>query len=287
MRIVLFACLLIFSFCTNVAAYDTEWDFLSQSFKNVTTVDEGVDLIRTTLANQGFEIVAIIDHQAGARSVDLDLRPTQVVLFKGSRFDRTLIRRKQIAALDLPHKFLVFEDENGDIQLRFNSPGILIDRHEIPVADRLVMKLDRVLSQFGELNNGVRVVESSQSVEQTVEKLLEILNDRGFRIPAVINFSDRTHRLRKNLRDTQLIIFGNPNVGTPLMQNDQSIGLDLPQKFLVFEDRAHNVFIAFNDPRSLARKHNLQRDRDPADLEVRLTNIANALAGFAEAGAQP
>jgi uncharacterized protein (DUF302 family) len=70
------------------------------------------------------------------------------------------------------------------------------------------------------------------------------------------------------------------------MQNDQSIGLNLPQKFLVFEDHAHQVFIAFNDPRLLAQKHNLQRDRDPADLDVRLTNIANALLGLAQAGAQ-
>ena len=287
MRTTLIACVLTLFFSSNVAAHDTEHQPISQSFKNVSSVAEGVDLIRTMLENQGFEIVVTIDHQAGARSVDLELRPTQVVLFKGSRFDRALIRRKPIAALDLPHKFLVFEDENGDIQLGFNPPGFLVDRHDVPVADRLIKKLDRVLTQFGRLDNGVSVVKSRQSVEQTVEKLLEILKDRGFRIPAVINFSERAYSFRKKLRDTQLIIFGNPNVGTPLMQNDQSIGLDLPQKFLVFKDRAHDVFIAYNDPRFLAKKHNLQRDADPTNLDVRLANIANALLGLAEAGAQP
>jgi uncharacterized protein (DUF302 family) len=287
MRSVVIALALSLSLSTNIAAHEVQQDLTNQSFKNISTVAEGVDFIRTTLENQGFEIIATIDHQAAARSVDLELRPTQVILFSRSRLDKTLIRRSQVSALDLPHKFLVYEDENGDVQLRLNPPGFLIDRHDVPIRDRLTTKLGHVLSQFGRLDNGVRLVPSSQSVEQTVENLLEILKDRGFRIPAVVNFSEPTYRYWKNLRDTQLILFGNPNVGTPLMKNNQSIGLDLPQKFLVFENRKHEVFIAFNDPRFLAEKHNLQRDQDPGNLDVRLTNIANALLGLAEAGAQP
>ncbi len=271
---------------TTASAHGEHQGFLSQSFETVSTVAEGVDFIRTTLENQGFEIIATIDHQAGAASVNLELRPTQVILFRQFRLDKTLIRRSQEAALDLPHKYLVFEDENGDIQFRYNPPGYILDRHDVPVRDLLIAKFDHRLSQFGRLDNGVNLVKSSQSVEQTVERLLVILKERGFRIPAVVNFLERTHRSARKRRDIQLIIFGNPNVGTPLMQNSQEIGIDLPQKFLVFENRAHEVFIAFNDPRFLAKKHNLQQDQDPGNLDVRLTNIANALLGLAEAGAQ-
>ena len=286
MRAMLIAFWVSLFFFTTASAHDEHRGFFSQSFETVSTVVEGIDLIRTTLENQGFEIIATINHQAGAASVNLELRPTQVILFRQSRLDKTLIRRSQEAALDLPHKYLVFEGENGDIQLRYNPPGYVLDRHDVPVRDHLMAKLDRRLSQFGRLENGVSLVESSQSVEQTVERLLVILKERGFRIPAVINFHERTHRFSRKRRDTQLIIFGNPNVGTPLMQNSQEIGIDLPQKFLVFETHAHEVFIAFNDPRFLAAKHNLQRDRDPGNLDIRLTNIANALLGLAEAGAQ-
>ncbi|GJL62116.1 MAG: hypothetical protein NPIRA04_07700 [Nitrospirales bacterium] len=287
MRLTLIALVLVLSIFSNAIARDIEREMAQRSFENVASVDEGVDFIRTTLENQGFEIVATIDHQAGARSVDLELRPTQVILFRQARLDSALIRRTPLAALDLPHKFLVFEDEHGDIQLRVNLPGFLIDRHDVPVFDGFVAKLDRALTQFGRLDNGVRLVKSHQSVDQTVETLLQILKERGFRIPAVVKFLKHAHRFSGNLRKPQLIIFGNPQVGTPLMQNNQSIGLDLPQKFLVFQDRKRQVYIAFNDPQFLAQKHHLQRDRDPGDLDVRLTNITNALLGLAEAGAQP
>jgi len=287
MRPILIVCVFTFSLFTNVAAHEDDRNLVAQLFEQASSGAEGVDFIRTTLENQGFEIVAIIDHQAGARSVDLALRPTQVILFRQARSDSALLRRTPLAALDLPHKFLVYEDENGEIQLRTNLPGFLIDRHDVPVFDGLVLKLERALAQFGRSDNGVRLVSSSQSVDRTVTALLEILKVRGFRIPAVMKFNERHHRFGRNPRDLQLIIFGNPQVGTPLMQNNQAIGLDLPQKFLVFEDRKRQVFIAFNDPRFLAQKHHLQRDRDPGDLDVRLMNIANALQGLAEAGAQP
>ena len=73
------------------------------------------------------------------------------------------------------------------------------------------------------------------------------------------------------------------------MQNDQSIGLDLPQKFLVYEDEAGDVFIAFNDPTFLATKQNLQNDAEPGplSLEERLETITNALMAIAQAGANP
>jgi uncharacterized protein (DUF302 family) len=180
MRKALISFVLTLSLFTKIAAQDAERDLVTQSFENVSSVPEGVVFIRTTLENQGFKIVATINHHAGARSVGLELRPTQVILFSSSRFDRALIRRKQIATLDLPHKFLVFEDENGDIQLRFNPPGFLIDRHDIPVVDGLITKLDRVLTQFGRFNNGVTLVESSQSVGQLSRSCLRFSRIEGF-----------------------------------------------------------------------------------------------------------
>jgi uncharacterized protein (DUF302 family) len=258
------------------------------SLDDVSTVAETVDRIRSTLEDQRIEIVAEINHAGAAASVGLELRPTTVLFASNSFFDSLMIRRRQTTALDLPSKFLVFEDENGEIKVEFNNVGFLADRHNVKQRDILLRLFDRTLNQFGRLNNGILEVQSNQSVAATVEKLLAELTKRGFRIPIAggIDFSAQTKARGIKLRPTHLLVFGNPNVGTPLMQNDQSIGLDLPQKYLVYEDKAGDVFIAFNDPAFLAAKHNLQRDVDPA-LETRIRNITNALTAIALAGANP
>lgn len=255
---------------------------------DATTVDEAVELIGSELERQGVEILSTINHAAAAASVDLELRPTTVIFVKHKFFDLSLLLRSQISGLDLPLKFLVFEDEEGQIQLEFNDEGFLLDRHRIPQHDHLLRQLDSFLNQFERLDNGVLRVESSQSVDDTVASLFVILEERGFRIPIPggINFNESTGKSNRKLGMTKLIVFGNPNVGTPLMQNDQSIGLDLPQKFLVYEDRDGQVFIAFNDPSFLAHKHNLQREVDPI-LDTRLQNITNALMEIAEAAVNP
>ena len=260
--------------------------------KDAGSVAEAVEQIRSTLEDQGFEIIATIDHSAAATSVDLELRPTTVILATHPFFELSLIRRSQTTAIDLPFKFLVFEDESGEIQLEINDDGFLVDRHQIRQRDRHLRLLDLFLNQFGRQDNGVLEIESNQSVEDTVKTLLSVLKDSGFRIPIPegIDFKARARRFGIRLRPTHLIVFGNPMVGSPLMQNDQSIGIDLPQKFLVFENREGRVFIAFNSPAFLTQKHNLQRDADPGrpllSLDERLENIANALMMLAEAGAR-
>ena len=259
--------------------------------KDAISVPEAVDQIRSTLEGQGFEIIATIQHDAAAASVDLDLRPTTVILASHPFFDFALIRRRQKVAIDLPLKLLVLEDGNGQVQLEINDEGFLVDRHGIRQRDKLLRHLNATLNQFGRQDNGIIKIESNQSVDDTVDKFLALLMERGFRIPIPggIDFKERARKFRIKLRPTKLIVFGNPMVGTPLMQNDQSIGIDLPQKVLVFKDWRGKVFIAFNDPKFLAKKHNLQRDADPGpvSLDIRLENITNALMGLAEAAANP
>lgn len=256
--------------------------------EDANSVPEAVDGIRSTLERQGFDIVATIDHATGAASVGLELRPTTVIFAAQPLLESLLILAGQTVALDLPTKFLVYEDEDGEIQLNFNDEGFLVDRHRIPPQDILLRAFDVLSNQFGRLDNGIVTIESNQSVEETVNTLLGILQERDFRIPIAdgIDFSARAQALGIELPPSKLVVFGNPNVGTPLMQNDQAIGLDLPQKFLIFESGEGRVFIAFNDPSFLARKHNLQRDVDP-ELETRLENISKALQGLAEASANP
>jgi uncharacterized protein (DUF302 family) len=130
-----------------------------------------------------------------------------------------------------------------------------------------------------EEDNGLVTIESQQSVDDTVTSLEAILAEAGFAVPLILDHSANAARVDLELPPTKLIIFGNPNAGTPLIQAQRTIGLDLPQKMLVWEDDDGTVYITYNDPMFLARRHGIE------EMDERLTNISNALANFAEAGA--
>ena len=240
------------------------------------SVEDAVNIVEETLQGQGYEIPLIVNHSAAAASVGLELRPTQVVFARPPRhFEAALLKRSNTIGIDLPVKVLVFEDEDGAIQIRFNPVGYLSDRHDIALRDALLRKLDRATSQFADLENGLITVLSTRSLEDTAMALQDAIGaTSGFRIPLVLDY-------REGMRGSKpiLIVFGNPNAGTPLMQNTQEIGLDLPQKFLVWEDRHGDVQITYNDPFFIAKRHNVQGQ------DVLLGNISNALASLAAAGA--
>jgi uncharacterized protein (DUF302 family) len=251
--------------------------------KESESVSEAISNIRHILEQQEFDIIGVVDHAAGAASVGMDLRPTQLILFSDRRQENKLIHDKQTLAIDLPLKILVWEDGDGTINFFYNGPGYLIDRHRLQLHDHHLEKIAKSVRQFGDVNNGLITVDSPFSVEQTVENLrnaIEALADRGFRVPFVIDFlSDGQHEFA-HLSATTLLIFGNPNAGTPLMQNQQRIGVDLPQKFLVWEDQYGQTHITYNDISFLAERHNLQ------GVEQNLENIADALANFVKVATQ-
>ena len=88
-------------------------------------------------------------------------------------------------------------------------------------------------------------------------------------------------KVGKKLRPTEVIIFGNPNVGAPLMQCSQSVAIDLPQKALISEDEAGQVWLSYNDPKYLEKRHGIKEC-----VEV-IKKIENALSNFANAATMP
>ncbi len=126
--------------------------------------------------------------------------------------------------------------------------------------------------------NGVTNIKSSHNVQATVDSLLKILNAKGMKIFAQIDHSKGAKSVGKELHPTQLIIFGNPNVGTILMQCNQQVGLDLPQKMLVWQDAKNQTWISFNNPNYLAERHNIQKCNEKLITKIKtiLKNIAIA-----------
>jgi uncharacterized protein (DUF302 family) len=109
----------------------------------------------------------------------------------------------------------------------------------------------------GTMDNGVRSIASSYPVAATLERLESLLKERGVMIFVRIDFSGDAGRAGLTMRAEQMLIFGNPKAGTPLMQSVPTAGLDLPLKALVWEDAAGQTRIAYNDPHYIIQRHGL------------------------------
>ncbi|HIC81680.1 MAG TPA: DUF302 domain-containing protein [Kiloniellaceae bacterium] len=124
---------------------------------------------------------------------------------------------------------------------------------------------------------GTVVKKSNHSVAATIDRLEAILKEKGLTVFAKVDHQAGAQKAGLELRPTMLLVFGNPKLGTPLMQSGQTIGLDLPQKALAYEDAAGDVYLAYNDPAYLAGRHAIT-DRD----EV-FKRISGALGNFTDA----
>ncbi|MBL4851046.1 MAG: DUF302 domain-containing protein, partial [Gammaproteobacteria bacterium] len=107
-------------------------------------------------------------------------------------------------------------------------------------------------------NNGLVTVKSQHDVELTANRLERILLDKGMTIFARVKHAEAAWELGKKLRPTELIIFGNPKIGTLLMQCQQTAAIDLPQKALVWADAAGTVWLSYNNPDYIESRHNIQ-----------------------------
>jgi len=106
--------------------------------------------------------------------------------------------------------------------------------------------------------DGLVNVKSAHAVNVTADRLEKVLESKGMTIFARINHAAGAAKVGKTLRPTELVIFGNPKIGTPLMQCSQSIAIDLPQKALIWEDEKGQVWFSYNNPEYLAERHNTQ-----------------------------
>jgi uncharacterized protein (DUF302 family) len=125
-------------------------------------------------------------------------------------------------------------------------------------------------------DDGLITLASNHSVKETMDRLEAVLREKGITLFARIDHAAGAASVDMPLRPTELIIFGNPKAGTPLMQARQSIGIDLPLKMLVWQDAAGKVWLAYNAPAWLARRHGLG-----SDAETAVAGLAKALATLA------
>ncbi|AXY03537.1 DUF302 domain-containing protein [Vibrio alfacsensis] len=100
-------------------------------------------------------------------------------------------------------------------------------------------------------------VGSQHSVQDTADKFVDIAQEKGLNVFARVNHQANAAKVDMALRPTEVIVFGNPKVGTPLMVCAQEVAIDLPQKVLVYEDAEGKTWLAYNDPSYLKERHDI------------------------------
>lgn len=124
--------------------------------------------------------------------------------------------------------------------------------------------------------NGLQTAKSNDSVKQTIDRMVEQVEEEGWHLFARIDHAEAAREKGMELRPTVLILFGNPEIGTYLMQDNQMAAIDLPTKALAWEDETGQTRIACNDTAWLKDRHELTDNETIDDIKTVIENVCSA-----------
>ena len=142
----------------------------------------------------------------------------------------------------------------------------------------IALVLSTVAAQAGD---GLVKKLSARSVQTTMDSLENLVRNKGLTVFARIDHAAGAAQVGEEMLPTQLLMFGNPAIGTNLMTSQRTVGVDLPIKVLIWEEPDGKVWIAYNDPAYLAKRHGID-DRDAV-----LDKMGRAVKGLVSAAASP
>ena len=108
--------------------------------------------------------------------------------------------------------------------------------------------------------NGLIHLKSPHSVPDTLKRLESLLAARNISVFARIDHSGEAEKVGLKMRPTQLLVFGSPKAGTPVMVGAPTVAIDLPLKALAWEDAAGHVWVSYNSPEYLKQRHGIPDD---------------------------
>lgn len=117
---------------------------LNSEFDVTTTVDR----LEMVVKKAGFKVIARVDHSAAAKSVDIQLKPTQLLIFGKPKAGSLLMQEAQSIGIDLPMKYLVWQEADGKVLIGWNDPAWLADRHGVKGKDQLIGKMSGALQKL-------------------------------------------------------------------------------------------------------------------------------------------
>jgi uncharacterized protein (DUF302 family) len=139
-----------------------------------------------------------------------------------------------------------------------------------------VVVLSSLISSLCFAADGLVAVKSPHGVKETLDRFESAAKAKGLNVFLRLDHAAGAKKIGKDLRPTELLVFGNPQGGTPLMECVQSAGIDLPLKALAWQDEGGQVWLAYNDPRYLATRHSA------GECGPVVQNLTKALAGLTQ-----
>jgi len=127
-------------------------------------------------------------------------------------------------------------------------------------------------------DNGLITKKSKNSADQTIDKLEKVLRKKGITIFARISHSKGAKGVNIPLRKTELLIFGNPKMGSHFFTSNQTAGIDLPLKALAWKDAKGQVWLTYNDPAYIAKRHGIT---DRSKIVMKMTGALKKFTDIA------
>ena len=247
-------------------------------------------IVTTVEANPNLNVIAQVDHGAAAAGVGLSLEPNRVLVFGNPKLGSPVMAAGRTAGIDLPQKMQVFV-EDGEVYVAYNSVQYLGSRHwtnPLPQFSTIHAALKGIAAKATGNDpdaDGINVVQtigqvtgrttlaSSKDFDQTWDDLLAAIEGSPADVAFTVDHGANSNGL---LAPTKLVAFGNPNLGTPFMQDQPSAGLDLPLKILVWQDDHGTTQVTTNDIGFFTTRHGI------GELP-QSTAAANAIQNFLKA----
>lgn len=126
--------------------------------------------------------------------------------------------------------------------------------------------------------DGLVQVKSAHAPRETLDRLEKLVKQKGLTVFARVDHAAGAAKVGKTLRPTELLIFGNPQGGTPLMECAQSAGIDLPLKAMAWQDAKGQSWLGYNDPVWIAQRHKAPKCAAAANLKKALASFAGTAA---------
>jgi len=259
--------------------------------------DSTVSRLEAQLSQQDkISIFAKIEHHKNAEKADLKLSEKTVFIFGNPKQGSLLMQMDQVTGLDLPLKMLVYKEGDKTI-ITYSSTNYLKKRYELKKAKNL-KNTERALKEIASKVSGSKVKKSGKFLldkhqgikseisefdfETTYKRLVSAIEDNpNLNIFSEIDHFKNGENVAIGLRPTRLIVFGNPKIGTPIMQESAKIALELPVKILVWRDEAGVVKISYNDPAFLAERFKLTKNIPQLEkMNNALENISKNAAKY-------
>lgn len=251
-------------------------------------------------ANPFVGLGATVDHQANAAGLDpaVAIPPATLFAFGNPDIGTPLMVENPLAGLDLPLRMLVWEDAEGGQFVSYEGTAYLKARHGLETVDTQLMTAMNALAGLAseatgmtvapqpgdatgiERGEGIRLTLSNNDAVTTLSRLTAAIEANPvLSIAGSVDHQANAVTVNRTMGFSTVVWLANPAAGTPLIEAQPRIGLDLPMKALVAETEIGTV-IAYNDPAFLAAKHDL--DADTAMMATALQALANEAAAAAE-----